>query len=935
MKPWLELCQRCTFFCAHSLVSFCRWSLWLGLALLLGIQVYIAFAQKMPIPKFLLQSLESRLATSGISATFGNTSIDPNGRLLIENLQLSLASFDEPVATVQSLYIELNPWALIAGDVEPRKLVASGVNLRVPGMLSDSGTWEQTLRDMNFSLTPHDQLIELHYLNARLAGLVVSARGAIDTSSLPKVNTGTLPLPKFLSKNYSLICQRLIQISRLLAGIDSPQAELELMPSPDLGAIAHVTVRANRLDHVDQLPLSTGQIEINTRLPLWANTPIFARVAVAAKSVKYQNEFQAVGLRTTLLTRLNINNFEITPQHAELEIDRLIGQGFVVKALSADLELDEIPAVKATILAQLGQETVRITGTANLNERSADLHMIGKFDPALLIPIGRKIGHDIRPFLNFSSSPEFDLNLHLGPGGKFNLLEGRITAKDVYGFKVTFDHLDGHIAFDGVNFIATDATGIVGTNFVRGSYDHDITTKKFRFLLTGQLRPPDIQAWFSDWWPNFWQHFDFTAAAPDASVDVQGTWGKGYETSVFVYADSRDPVIKGVPLKHANTLIYLRPHYFDAMAINVAGETGTAKGSFIRQLPDAGQSVFRTDFDFVSSLDLNAAAGLIGPELQEIVAPFTFSSPPQIQVTGFVADPAIKPFRKINVQGNSTGNFTYHKFPLSDLSFTAEMNDDKLLVEPLQAGFAEGQTTGQLQTWGATGPQRLGFDLGLKHGNLHKASIILATYFAERRGEPPPATSAYIQNTDQVFMNLDVSAEGKVEDPLSFSGSGNAEISGKGLGEVRLLGLLSELLNFTALQFDDLRTSFDVDKDRLVFPEVSVTGSNAAVAAHGIYSLKEDTLDFKARIFPFQESKFIFKSLVGAMLTPLSNALEVKLTGKLDNPKWSFVMGPTNFLRNLTQPSAEDVTPQNQAEIEIIKKIAPEGSVVEKVDQQK
>jgi hypothetical protein len=40
------------------------------------------------------------------------------------------------------------------------------------------------------------------------------------------------------------------------------------------------------------------------------------------------------------------------------------------------------------------------------------------------------------------------------------------------------------------------------------------------------------------------------------------------------------------------------------------------------------------------------------------------------------------------------------------------------------------------------------------------------------------------------------------------------------------------------------------------------------------------------------------------VLTPFANVLEVKLTGTLDKPSWSFVNGPTNFLRNLARPAA-------------------------------
>ncbi|MFM8335198.1 MAG: hypothetical protein ACKODK_06525, partial [Opitutaceae bacterium] len=51
------------------------------------------------------------------------------------------------------------------------------------------------------------------------------------------------------------------------------------------------------------------------------------------------------------------------------------------------------------------------------------------------------------------------------------------------------------------------------------------------------------------------------------------------------------------------------------------------------------------------------------------------------------------------------------------------------------------------------------------------------------------------------------------------------------------------------------------------------------------------------------------KSVVGAVLTPLSSVLEVKLAGTLEKPSWSLVMGPTNLLRSLTESPADRKAP--------------------------
>src|SRR5258707_14941743 len=85
-----------------------------------------------------------------------------------------------------------------------------------------------------------------------------------------------------------------------------------------------------------------------------------------------------------------------------------------------------------------------------------------------------------------------------------------------------------------------------GENSARGSYEHDLRTQQYRFLLVGRLRPLDISPWFrGDWWTNFFRQFEFPATPPFASVDVRGFWRDGRQSTVFVFADVQEPVIRG------------------------------------------------------------------------------------------------------------------------------------------------------------------------------------------------------------------------------------------------------------------------------------------------------------------------------------------------------------------------------------------------------
>jgi hypothetical protein len=139
-------------------------------------------------------------------------------------------------------------------------------------------------------------------------------------------------------------------------------------------------------------------------------------------------------------------------------------------------------------------------------------------------------------------------------------------------------------------------------------------------------------------------------------------------------------------------------------------------------------------------------------------------------------------------------------------------------------------------------------------------------------------------------------------------------ITGAELGEINLLGILSSLLrptifNFTTLQLDTARANFSLVGRTLEFSELRLTGPRAAIEAQGGYRLDTKTLDFAAKIRPFDTSETFLGATFGAVLSPLSSVLEVKLGGALDQPSWSFVYGPTNLLRVLSGEGSRPTEP--------------------------
>jgi hypothetical protein len=259
----------------------------------------------------------------------------------------------------------------------------------------------------------------------------------------------------------------------------------------------------------------------------------------------------------------------------------------------------------------------------------------------------------------------------------------------------------------------------------------------------------------------------------------------------------------------------------------------------------------------------------------------------------------------LQIEARTDGEFRFQEFPLQDVSFVATLKGRDITIDRFNGTFAEGAASGNARVWGRGADRRIGFDVALDDANLGKAANTLQSFLAQKKGLPPPPPGRFVQERANVRLNVAASAEGAYDNPLSYRGDGNALLKGAGIGEVPLLGLLSELFTFTSLRFTEARGNFKIEGPKLLFPKIELRGANSAIDAHGDFALDRRELNFTAKIFPFQESGNVLKSVVGAVLTPLSTVFEVKLSGTLEKPHWAFVVGPVNILRAFSDGGTE------------------------------
>ncbi len=901
-KPCLQAAR----FCASCVLTLGCWTLWLALALLLAFQIHIATSNELEVPPPVLRALEERLALSGVKTTFGRATFDPSGRILLENVAGSLKSFPEPVVFARSLYVRCDPWALIfLRRFEELELRVTGVRLLAPAILSPSGRAEELVRNLDATITPSAKSVTLSHLTFELADLRLAANGTLPVPRRSATAVQPLPIPDFFNRNYPAIVRGLLAFTPHLASLDRPSLAVALSTTESGVPFGDFVLHARGVA-VAAPAANLGPVRIATRLPLRIDRPLSPLLQITADSLGVPSlPLDAQHLRAELRATLEMEPLKFTPRSVELLADRVTAAGLSFPAAVLRLTPQPLPRLAAELNTRVAGLPFAARALVDLDAKSAVVDFDALFGDDHLDLLSARLGRNVRQWIDFPE-PVTITAAHavIGPGWKWEKLTTRLTVPIINAYRVPLT--DGRVALELTpeRWFAPEAFARIGDNYARGSYEHFPANHRYRFLLAGRLRPIEISGWFGNWWPDFFKTFIFPEAPPPGSVEVTGRWGRntGGESRVIVAAETPTAEIRTARFDYARARLVIRPHYIEALELYGIQGPGRLRGTFARALDPATQEWRRFDFNFTSTaIDLVLAEKIFGTAATDITSPFTFAAPPDLRLKGRL-DSASSPggaHQSIDLAGETGREFRFHGFPVDRLAFVGTLRDDALTLDRLDLAFAGGTASGRAKVWGVGKDRRVGFDYALKDANLGRAVAVLENFAADQRGAPRPPPNRFLADASAINLALAVSAEGAYDDPYSYRGDGSAALTGRSLGEVKLLGLLSELFSFTSLRFTAARANFKLNGPAVVFTELGVTGANSAITGTGTYALDRRTLDFNAKIFPFQESNALLKSLVGAILTPFSNVFEVKLTGSLEKPEWRFAMGPSSFLRNL------------------------------------
>jgi hypothetical protein len=888
---------------------------WLVLSATLAMLIYIAVAKELPVPDFVLRRVEARFAEANLTIKFGRARFDPTGRILLEDVQLRSRQFEEPLLTSRLVFVRRSFWNILAGWPMPDEIRLEGATLQLPAILSPSGTAEPLVRDLAAVLRHNENTWQVDQLAGRIGALTVTAQGAVSTPAR-KAGLPPLSLAEIAAK-FLQIGRRLVLEVHQFDAFDEPALAVRLESPAGIGNTAAFLFTARAARQPWGQPLTLGPLAVAATLRLDGAGERIVRLHAAVREASYRAKYLeylvdnpsecAVGnVRAIISAQFRPDNFSARPVEALVAAGQVTADGETALAplLRADLtRWPETHEVRATVATQINGEFLAAEVEARLKEQSARLRAEGRGSPEFISRVLAKHTPRAAPYFVFGDPVEFTAEAVLAPGWHFDRLTSHVAAGRLDSHGVKISSARGRVDITGMDFLAYEARVETEGNFARGSYWMNFSSTDYRMLLTGRLRPPEITGWFhGDWWTSFWnEHFNFPAAPPEADVDVQGRWRDAIRTEFFGRASARSASVWGGDFDRVKATVFLRPLFTDVIEF-----TGTRTGpqqlsGMLKRFADPNtRETNRVEFNIDGSLDPEVYRRMLPGKTDELLATLQFAVPPRVHAQGAIEGtlPEAKSNYIFTIQAE--GGLHYYGFPLETAQVAGGVNGGDIRLDDIQFTAAGGKGAGKVALSGQPDSRQLGFDLYLNGADLARIIRAVEEYQASRTGQKSGSMteSKFLKRASGGRLDVALSALGQPGQLASFTGSGNAALTGTELGEIHLFGLLSQVLsglslNFSSLKLDAAHTSFRLQDGRLVFPDLKITGPTAVIDARGDFTFATSALDFTAKLKPYEEHRNLLTAAIDIVIKPITSILELKLTGPLSKPDWSIVVGPS------------------------------------------
>ena len=867
-------------------------------ACLLG---YMLLRDDIPVPSFLHGRIERELARIGLQASFDSAQFDPAGRIFVRGLRLHPSRFSDSIFEAERVFIQLDRIKLLAGKPELELLEAEHARVICPPTISPSGISEILLHVTSARLRHSQGLWSLDGLAGKLGSVRLTARGSYFAETL---EAGAKPpdIDSILTA-YAKHAPQLVRAHEWLAHLVEPALDLAIEGrgrTVDAALVASAMQWRNprfgdatRILAAIDASMEDGKI----KLPLRADASV---AGMSRANTGSAEDLQVSAEWTHLPTAKNP-----WPHRLELSTGTITHAKLALSGARAVAITGAFPEVNARIWLPFEGETLALDVAGDARERQGTVSIQGRLGRTWLAKASEILGRDVTYYATIDEPPDFSATATIDKALKWSRIDARLLSGPIVARGVALDRArilgavtPGHVEVHHLEVSRGDEAAT-------GTYEDTLATRDNRFILRGSMRPLSIAPWFSGWWRRFWDDYSFHDAPPQFEVDVQGNWVEGHKTHVSGRMSGEAVTIKDLPFNAINTRFFIRPNFYDLYETSLRREEGTLTGEVQLLFRPNDRNPARQSWRLESTVDIVSLASIFGPGGVKLFEPYRYDLPPSVSGQGTITQEGGVYDSDIGLSIRTDNAFRYYDFPLEALQTDVRIHNSHVELPEIRATYAGGTVTGNAVVEGG----QLTVEAALADADYDLAVDTFGA-FLERQSPTPPnpqeEPSGLGRRKVGGRLDIQVAAKGPLTDYQAYEGTGTTHIREGDLAKINLFGPLGDVLNSLGIKLGTLSlneavATFDIHHEKLVFPKVRITGRTGALETDGTYLLGEGSLNFKARLFPLRESSGLFTQVFGLMLEPLSNLLEMRLTGTLEQPQWSFTRDPISILRDLVK----------------------------------
>lgn len=888
------------------------------LSLIAAALAIIIFANKVPIPDFVLKQYVNQLSEYGLDVSWNAFTSNLAGEITIRELRFRDRVSGDEILYCEQLSLDLDYGQRLLGKpVTIESLQIFGAAAYMPPEISQGQT-EPVIFFEEIALRKIASDIEILRAQAEVGNARFRFRGQIPVTGSSN-KSQSIDLNQIRSNWIRSIIQ--LQRARVITQI-APEATFacQFKGNRNNDLLASFTFTSPSAAygsniHLKDLLLQTANInlsqkrfegETNGWLESWS-------VETPSTSLTGSNTFFSLVSDDPGLVRKSWR----LPSRLKLNFGELRGLPVPVESSRIELDVRDLPDnIRGEIRSNVGGLQTGLVFEGNPASQSGNVHFEITGSPMGILSAPELGLQEVAEQTRFSPNCELTGNVYFEPGLRFDHLRMKARLRD---FSVREAHFD-QVYLDAW---ADNRMLIVGpidafdpqSQYATGYYCHDFTSKNYRILARGAVFPRRLDSLLAGFYRNLWNWLDPGPLPVSADVDVCSNWGHPRMTQARVAIDGNELGYNGVPVEHAIADIEQATGFVKISDLFVQTGSKTMNGSVSMVYPYDQQDPKRTVVDLESDYTLSELAKVFGDEISTIADSIQSDENPHISLKGAVDTfPEGNTTRKIEIEGAYAGNLNAFGLDLEGLELKGNLIDQTFHFDPIQFGFHGGNVTaaGILDFTDETNRSIQLKTTAESCRYVDSVNAVVSLIDAERDPIVPPESG---QGT--ITLSLDIN--GNPDQWDSYSGTGQATILGAPLGRIDLFGGLTRIfssigINIAQFQLSDLASDLKFTPGAIGFPNLKLSGSSVQIESEGTITLPEGGLDFDARLFLKESATPSLQGLLGGILRPLGHALEIEIEGTISKPQWSFKRNPLNLLspRNRSEESP-DGKPRNDS----------------------